>query len=195
MGASARQARSNSGRGRRTFLRYGIVAAVLTMLPLLPTGAYAYQLFGGRWSNSDIGNLTYYNFSGYSENPTAATSWNNAGTKAKFYTSSPFSAFIFLKKENAGNNGVDGQAVLTPSPTANPYTSGETYLNSYYVDGYSSQKRQSVAAHEQGHLLGLAHESGCVLMNEATSSRYDSCGVYTPQQDDINGVNAIYGAP
>lgn len=29
-------------------------------------------------------------------------------------------------------------------------------------------------------------------MNQYTNLRYDTYGIYTPQQDDINGINAMY---
>lgn len=68
-------------------------------------------------------------------------------------------------------------------------------LNDYYLADDPSEARQSVIAHELGHSVGLAHEYGAVLMNPWTwgdSSRYGEYGVNTPQQDDVDGVNAIY---
>lgn len=51
--------------------------------------------------------------------------------------------------------------------------------------------------HELGHSFGLGHTgaSGCTnikLMVPTTSQRYDTCGVYRPQQDGVDGINAIY---
>ncbi len=66
-------------------------------------------------------------------------------------------------------------------------------LNAAYTSGYSADKREGVAAHEVGHTLGLAHSSTCVLMNPTTPDR-TNCGVFTPQQDDVDGVQAIYGS-
>ena len=64
-------------------------------------------------------------------------------------------------------------------------------LKVYRGDG-NTLKRKSVAAHEIGHLLGLNHVNIRALMYDNTSGRYDSYNISTPQQDDINGVNAIY---
>ena len=78
------------------------------------------------------------------------------------------------------------------------------WLNTHFTSGYVANKVRSVAAHEIGHYLGLAHRSGsiCVngtpptgdvtLMNPYTSTRYTACGVYTPIVDDRNGVNYLY---
>jgi hypothetical protein len=64
-------------------------------------------------------------------------------------------------------------------------------INTYYTDSYSSQKRKGVITHELGHALGLSHEN---RLGPGGSVMYDNDGrtVYSPTQDDINGVNAIY---
>jgi hypothetical protein len=65
-------------------------------------------------------------------------------------------------------------------------------LNYDQTQDYEGNKVRSVAGHEMGHVFGLAHDSGCILMRSTTSWRYDVCGVYTPQGDDINGFGALY---
>ncbi len=72
--------------------------------------------------------------------------------------------------------------------------SADITLNVYYYDPSPANERQCVVAHEFGHVLGLGHAAWWVqaLMN---TMAWDWWGIYTPQQDDINGVNAIYGAP
>jgi hypothetical protein len=39
--------------------------------------------------------------------------------------------------------------------------------------------------------MGIGHASGCVLMTAYTSTR-NSCGVYGPTTDDVNGINRLY---
>lgn len=47
---------------------------------------------------------------------------------------------------------------------------------------------RSTANHELGHAMGLDHTSNGSIMD----SNRDRSVVYTPQKDDINGINAIY---
>ncbi|PLR75236.1 peptidase [Bacillus sp. V3-13] len=47
---------------------------------------------------------------------------------------------------------------------------------------------QSSGVHELGHAMGIDHVSGTSIMN---TSR-DRTRIYTPQTDDVNGINAIY---
>lgn len=78
------------------------------------------------------------------------------------------------------------------------YVTTQSFINRYYADGYEVNKRQSVIVHEFGHALGLEHTppaSDCTvvpIMHGGTAVRYDLCRWYTPKQDDINGINALY---
>ncbi len=64
-------------------------------------------------------------------------------------------------------------------------------LNKYYTDNFPTNKKRAVAGHEFGHGIGLGHETGLVLMNPNIDYTY-LYGIYTPQQDDIDGANALY---
>jgi predicted Zn-dependent protease len=64
-------------------------------------------------------------------------------------------------------------------------------LNYHFTRSDSASTIKGIAAHELGHAIGLAHTSGCVLMTPYTSTR-NSCGIYGPVSDDINGVNSLY---
>jgi len=83
---------------------------------------------------------------------------------------------------------------LTNGTTYWPYWHNcDISLNEYYLDDYVSNKRRSVIGHELGHSLGLAHVNGPKLMNDWDWERYDYYSICTPQADDEDGVQAIYG--
>jgi predicted Zn-dependent protease len=93
------------------------------------------------------------------------------------------------------NSGVtwDGLTSLAPCLSCSPYTSATAWLNSYFTRNYSPGAIQSVTTHELGHIAGLAHVTNCAIMVADTSTRYyNVCGIWTPQTDDVNGINALY---
>ncbi|MGE7828410.1 matrixin family metalloprotease [Paenibacillus sp. NPDC093718] len=61
-------------------------------------------------------------------------------------------------------------------------------MNTYYTNSYLVYERNAVFAHEIGHGLGLSDISN----TSALMHRDDSRVVYTPTQDEINGVNYLY---
>lgn len=100
---------------------------------------------------------------------------------------------FFLSWDNQSDVSWDGLAYISDDDGDGFYDYASAFVNRYYTDDYELNKRRSVMGHELGHMLGLAHETGAVLMNGYTSQRYDTYGVYTPQTDDVNGINALYG--
>jgi hypothetical protein len=67
------------------------------------------------------------------------------------------------------------------------------------MDSYSANKKISVASHEFGHNLGLAHRGSAstacadvTIMNPGDARRYQQCGVYKPRTDDIKGMSYLY---
>jgi hypothetical protein len=173
------------------------VIIIIVFIFLIPT-VLAYNLLGGRWSESDIENLGIY--ININNNPVlyemlyAEMSWDSTQTPLDTYvTTYEWKAKVFAMLQYEEGAGWDGYAILRPSSSANPYSGAQTVLNLYYTQDYSFEKTQSVQAHEFGHVFGLAHETGSVLMNAYTNIRYDYYGVFAPQQDDVDGVNDIYG--
>jgi len=89
------------------------------------------------------------------------------------------------------NSSVSWDGLSNWYPGSGTTTNATGWLNVYYTAGYSASTRKGVAGHELGHIMGLAHNSGCVLMVSTTSTR-NSCAVYIPKADDIAGINALY---
>lgn len=145
--------------------------------------ASAYVLTGQKWGSSSV---TYNISSGAWA--TAVSSWNVKVSSVQFVKSS--SAKLALGTAN--NSSVTWDGLAEWSHSSGQITDARARLNNAYVKNYSTAKVKSVAVHELGHILGLAHRSGCVLMNPTTSARFDSCNVNTAQADDVAGVNSLY---
>jgi hypothetical protein len=132
---------------------------------------------------------TYYYLSYDAPIQAAMNSWNNTPTKANIYYKA--GTWCDISTRSLPNDTWYGA-----------YTRGIGYytvtLNDYRISqDYSSANKpkviQSVMAHEWGHALGLADipTGTTMLMGHAR----DRTSIITPQQDDINGVNAIYRQP
>ncbi len=178
-------------------LKLTLLVMTLTLALILIPQVFAYHFLGGRWPDQKVSNLKNYV---YSPSPVEAEyiyamkSWNDASTPAYFVRVMYWQLYVNSVAVDEPEVDWIGITAISPSPYEYPYEYADVKLNLYYVSDYSSEKTQAVAAHEYGHVLGLAHEfsSPRVLMYPYLNVFYDIYGVYTPQQDDINGVNSLY---
>jgi hypothetical protein len=182
-----------------TVLLAGI--AVLTLVSFFSRIASAYYLEGPYWSGQPatgccanlylqyaasmyLGDSTVY------DNGRAA--WNQTSS-ANIYFWTASSSSIYATDQNNSSASWDGRTTYYYS--GRYFTSATVELNYYYFSTYNypAGKKQGVAVHELGHVAGLAHNpSGCVIMTPYTSTRWETCGISTPQTDDVNGINALY---
>lgn len=176
----------------------GMVGAALVVIQA--TGALAYNLEGGRWSGQPTSGCCATLAVQYLQpmQPYDSTGWDNGrqawngDNNANITWVTIASSSITVTDTYSSGVAWDGATQLLPCVSCNPYSSSHSWLNSYYTQNYSPGAIQSVTTHELGHVAGLAHASNCVIMVADTATRYYYCGVFAPQRDDENGINALY---
>ena len=180
-----------------------VVALLILSLSSIIVTANAYNLLGGRWSDSDVRDLTWKMPSGswwywqlhYCARQ-AANTWDFWCYPVNFREVSGSQLVTYYSYWEESN--VLAYARLYPSVRADPYTSGRIYFNEAHLDvGYYRDWHhvQAVFAHEQGHIVGLAHENsyGPTVLMYYTDAMYLIGGVFRPTWDDQCGVGALYG--
>lgn len=168
-------------------------AGSLAFLISATTPSASYGLIGCRWDHLSISYNDLSSWYAGPETAAAANSWTNTPTPIVVtWASSPD---FYVAAGNFGNDGMPGRTTFGDGCVWNGshyrFLSGQVwaYYNTYYTEYSSSGAKQAIGAHEMGHALGLGHQSvsGCSgkpLMHPDLSF-YLSCGIKTPQGDDI----------
>lgn len=140
--------------------------------------------------------VTYNIDSGSSANTISAwassiSHWNSVQAKVDF-DSAIGDADIFLSSANI--DYVDWDGICTRYYSGGYIDNAIARLNEHYTEGYTPvNKRRSVSGHELGHSIGLGEGNyPDSLMEQFTPTRWGTYGIYSPQQDDINGINTLY---
>ncbi|WP_420540532.1 matrixin family metalloprotease (plasmid) [Paenibacillus polymyxa] len=182
---------------RKRFFLGIVLGSLIFSMVLLPVHSAdaRYSYLGITWPSSVAKNLTYYRDSSSSANEiwnSAIYSWNNATSSIHFVNNGSSSGKVRLSTVHVTNTDADGRT-QTYSDSSNHIYSSYSWFNTAFTQNYSSQKAQSVAAHELGHVLGLDEDFSKCLMYPTTPQRFDNWGIYTPQpSEDVFGINDLY---
>lgn len=162
-----------------------VITLVLLLVPV--ASASAFVRTGQRW---DSPNISFFTSISYNQTGTgwtkAADAWNYSLTDIRYVSGNS----TRLTDTNNFSVSWDGNATWNYNTSTSRIFSAVGTLNYVYIKNYSAATIQGVAVHELGHIAGLAHGGGCVIMVDNTNSR-NGCGIYVPQPDDKNGINAI----
>ncbi|SFE87446.1 Matrixin [Paenibacillus algorifonticola] len=174
------------------------VTTLILMTFIFTSSALAYSFTGHTWSKTN-GNTYNVSVKYATTNTTyraafdsAVSDWNSSQSKIKFNLSAlNVSSLNKVGTQDVDNPSLYGVCITYPiSGTAKiSYFTADLNIGNPNVVNYSKTRR-STAGHELGHALGLDHVS--VLVTAIMNSSRDRETVYTPQTDDINGVNALY---
>lgn len=176
---------------RLATLRAALVSLVVSVLAIgvIATPAQAYSWTGCRWPNTQI-YVRNTNLSGTDATTAGAaqTAWSNqTDVQINTSVSATFTRFVAAD----GATGVDGFTTWTCS--GGTTTAAAAHLNTTYTNGFVANKRQAIWVHELGHGLGLGHSASlAALMYTSAAQVYNTTGAFTPQSDDVLGINARY---
>ena len=173
--------------------KFQLLIVMLISLILVQTSpTYAYELLPSsqRWgSNVHWDKDSYFYLSYQTQVDNAMYAWNATPTKAYvWYDAGCLSDVSTRSLPNDTWYGSYYRGIGYYDITLNDYRLYQDYGSS----GYDNAK-QSTMVHEWGHALGLGDQPNGSTMIMGYGR--DRTTMITPQQDDIDGVNAIYGAP
>ncbi|AKG36755.1 zinc metalloprotease [Paenibacillus durus] len=125
---------------------------------------------------------------------TAVNDWNNKQSKIRFdlselYTSSANSVGTMINSDTS----IYGETTNTLTSDSSQITSFVARLNTANSEiAGNATVRRSTSNHELGHALALADNNVSVIFLAIMNQLRDRTTTYTPQTDDVNGVNAKY---
>lgn len=165
-------------------MRRMVFACVLAAVVGGVTGAAspAYAHFLG-YSSVDSGEIRWGDSTSWDDARSHANStWN--GLDPINIAADDWTTYEDVTWRDANDSGVGWDGLYSNSAGTD-----DIYLNSYYLNGYTTAQRRAVAAHELGHALGLAHSYSDQLMNSCSTCS----GYNTPQSHDISDYHSLWG--
>jgi hypothetical protein len=160
----------------------------------------AYNLEGPTWGNQPpphtccayfyVYNTNSWHGSDYQDMGSAISNWSTSASPIYMYWTS---GSQLITAQDTINSGVSWDGITYYQWNIfNNFTGAQVYLNYYYTQSYPAGRTIGIGVHELGHALGLAHASGCVIMQPSSYTRWYTCGIDAPMTDDDNGIAAMY---
>lgn len=179
---------------RWLYLLAVLVSVCSATVLLTAPSSNAAQYLGCDWGHPGISYKSNMSSSYETLRSNSMVNWSN-NTVISFNASSSNPDFTIIDG-GYGNTGWDG--ITYWSCSGGTFVKGTLVrINRYWTKNYSNHKTRSVISHELGHVVGLDHRttSNCTgrsVMYPNTPGRFDDCGIFTVQNDDINGTAHLY---
>lgn len=205
-------------------LRFRCLAAIVPLLLASPTGVVTQtqptpepSVSAARVADDGPNVGPYFNWFGC-WHPTSTITYRTTGASTNWASATVLAAATWTNSTQVTLNQVStggrivvtsanyptstwsGQAPGSTTCSGNTYDFGDASIRfNERFDYYSSNAEKSLAMHEWGHAMGLAHKGttttpcdDVVIMNGHDSRRFFDCGKINPTQDDKNGINYLY---
>ena len=188
-----------------TFRRTVVCAAAVTLALTLSVPALGHRVspFGGAWPHA-TGQNVYLPYATITQGQpagyytvinSAMRAWYDAPTRVWPYPTDYNHSVVDFYIVNTADTYWGITDVHPCSASGCAYRWANIILNRRTVDAESLHQGQAIVVHEVGHALGLSHVCGqaaCPAGSLATIMQWGELPYNTPQNHDINDVNAIY---
>ena len=171
-----------------------IVVLAMTIIVITPASAWVHH--PGWWAEQSNEVPVTYRWGSNLQGPSAwrtafaraRDDWNTRPTKVQW---SHYESSLNIWNTYWADDGWYGYASWVLHSNDNFYWC-DAFGNTY--GGYSTtdNQRRSTAGHELGHCLGLAHSN---VPDAIMRSGRNRDVIFSPWQDDVDGINAKYGTP
>lgn len=169
-----------------------LLSQLLAPISLQPVDA---SWSGNKWCN--VSTVYVWDQSGQAQATSLSLwGWNAQPISIQFGIGSSSNWDIKVTHANRGANGIPAQVQLVSSGGC--FVSGQIIieLNDYYMNQYTTFRKENTIGHEMGHTLGLndiSSQTGTPALMLSPGS-WDTWGIIVGVYDDVNILQIVYGS-